>query len=136
MEKIRHISTAFLTLFLSVFFSACENDDNVINEMNIEYLYGKWELTYADFGGEGKYDDLNYLGWYMEFRRDGSYYGYGFGESGYGTYKVNKWTVTTYVDGDFYLKYEVKALSKDYVSAIIYDADGNNFNIRAKKIKE
>lgn len=91
-----------LISILTMTFIGCSNDDD-----DSEYkdaIIGTWELTEIEING-------NWITMpkptYATFNSDGSYTGRGYFGNGTGTYKISGNTVTCYIDGEVYIKYEI-----------------------------
>ncbi len=111
MKKVLFIVLAVLPIL----FSSCEKDSPKFDyDMNL--LYGKWRVTsiYID----GSYFDITTYSaqsvfgkTYAMFNSNGTYSGEGYFGNGSGTYSAEGKTVTTFISGKEYLKYQVVSLT-------------------------
>lgn len=122
----------FLTIALSIVFTSCskDNDEPKFN-YDINTLIGTWEITEADTGD-------GYTDWILEatsatFNSDGSYAGKGYFGNGSGTYKAEGNTITCFVDGKEFLKYDVISLASNSCELKMYVKDGKSIKIKCKK---
>ena len=100
-----------VALFATLSFSliSCSDDDK--DEPTKSDIVGTWKLSQVSTDGGN-----NYVAWPFEtttatFNSNGTYSGRGYFGTGTGTWKQSGKTITTYVDGEEYLKYEVLELS-------------------------
>lgn len=105
-----------IALVCVVLFSGCKKDDDAQFNYDLDMLYGKWRIT--SLYSSGKWVDVTtYPGsilldpTYATFYKDGTYYGSGEFGNGSGTYKAIGNSVTTYVDGKEYVRYDIISLS-------------------------
>ena len=90
------------------------------------YYDGEW----IDPTSNWLYEDLKFS---ITFYEDGKYYGKGFFGTGNGTYKTKGNTITTYVDGEIYLTYEVKSLNTTNAEVTMFDNSGDSMQLRLRK---
>lgn len=134
MRKI--LSVMLLVASSFVFLSSCSNEDNFNYPM--ETVYGTWEGSAVYSKGEWIdithwwYEDLQFS---ITFYSDGKYYGRGAFGTGNGTYKTEGNTITTYVDGEIYLIYDIINLTNDEAELTIYDRSGDSMRIKVVKKK-
>ena len=84
-------------------FASCSKDDDGIGQFDFdkELLYGSWAVTHW---GDHPW---NFEATSNTFYRDGTYFGTGIWGTGSGTYKVAGRRITTYVDGEMFMYYDV-----------------------------
>lgn len=112
-------------------FVACSDDDEFDYDMN--QLVGTWAITDVDTGN-------GYIKWPFEktsatFNSDGSYAGKGYFGNGSGTYKAEGKTITCFIDGEEYMRYEILQLSGNTCELRMYEI-GSDENIKVKCSKE
>lgn len=127
---------------ITLFIGGCSKDDvsTSMFDYDINTLIGTWEVTHMTI--DGNYVDVTtppYSSTFPRttatFNKDGSYFGAGFFGSGSGTYKAKGKTITTFVDGVVYLKYDVLSLIGNTCELIMYDTDkSDNIKIKCRKI--
>ncbi|MFR8834971.1 hypothetical protein [Bacteroides nordii] len=122
----------FLTITLSIVFTSCSKDDDEPKfNYDINTLIGTWEITEVDTGD-------GYTIWILgatsaTFNSDGSYVGKGYFGNGSGTYKAEGNTITCFVDGKEFLKYDVINLASNNCELKMYVEDGTSIKIKCKK---
>lgn len=132
MKRLGLISLMFI-FASSLLFTSCEKEKF---DYPMETLYGTWEGTAICL--EGTWYDLTNV-WYKElgfsitFYSDGTYYGKGSFGTGRGTYEAVGKTITTYVDGEEYLRYEVIKLADTTAELVMYDPSGDSAKIKVRK---
>lgn len=88
-------------------FASCSKDEDEKSNETLKMILGTCEVTLVDIGnGKG------YQNWILEetsatFKNDGTYSGKGYFGNGTGTYKLEGKTITCFVSGDEYLKYDI-----------------------------
>ena len=120
--------------------TGCSKEDEAKFDYDMEILYGKWRVTHVE-REDGSYLDVttpiaedHFEPTYMDFRRDGSYYGSGFFGNGAGTYTAVGKKITTYVDGKLYLRYDVLSLTNTNAEVEMYEEEGGtNIKLKVKK---
>lgn len=128
MKKI----SKFLVLVLLVLVSCSKKDDPSFN-YDLNTLIGTWRIVQF-----GKIDVTTYPGnlsfepTYATFNSNGTYSGRGEFGSGTGTYKAVDNTITTYIDGEEFIKYEVISLTNSVCELNMSDNSGTVF-IKCKK---
>ena len=93
---------------LTLGFVSCSDDDK--DEPSTSDIVGTWKLS------EVSTDNSTYIAWPYKtttatFNSNGTYSGYGYFGNGSGTWKQKGKTITTYVDGEEFIKYDVITLS-------------------------
>lgn len=107
-----------LAIVLPLVFAGCSKDDkDPAFDYEISLLHGKWRVTHV-MQSDGEYLDVTtslaervFKPTYATFNADGSYTGTGEFGDGSGTFKAIGKTITTYVNGSEYLKYDVVSLN-------------------------
>lgn len=102
---------AITVMLVMVCFTSCsdDGDDNNISE---DIIVGTWNLTDVEVNGiwhnvtSGVYSSYGAM---IRFYSNGLYYGSGALGNGYGTWAASGKTITTYVDGNVYIKYMVSS---------------------------
>lgn len=97
-----------MAVILSVFLTGCKKDDEVnlgSFDYDKELIFGTWKIT-----------KLSVIDWPYQptratFNPDGTYYGRGHFGTGTGTYKLSGKRITTYIEGQVYITYDVVSLS-------------------------
>lgn len=118
--------------------SSCSKDKEDDFNYPMETVYGTWEGT--AIYSKGEWIDITHW-WYEDFQfsitfySDGKYYGRGAFGTGSGTYKANGNTITTYVDGEIYLTYDIISLTNEKAELTMYDKSGDSMRIKVAKKK-
>ena len=104
-------------------FTACSNDDK--DEPTLNDIVGTWKLSQVS-GDEGK----TFIAWPYEtttasFKSDGTYSGKGYFGNGSGTWKQKGKTITTYINGQEFIKYEVKELTSSTCTLVMKANDAS-----------
>lgn len=133
-------SLMLLMLASSMVFTGCSEDDEEKFDYPMKTLYGTWEGTGIYMESYNKWiDPSNWM--YSEFQfsitfyEGGKYYGKGYFGTGSGTYKAKGNTITTYVDGEVYLRYDIKSLTANNAELIMYYNDSEDY-IRLRVTKK
>ena len=130
MRKILFMMAMVLPFFL---FPSCTKDDETTFDYNLNMIYGTWVLDEVDTGN-------GYQNWILEetsatFKKDGSYYGKGYFGDGSGTYTAEGKTITCFVGGKEYIKYDVLYLNGNKCELRMY-MTGSDEDIKIKCVKE
>ncbi len=129
-----------LFVFATLIISCSDDEDTPSFNYDMESLYGKWRVTHIQ-RSTGAYFDITtsvaeqtFEPTYATFNSDGSYTGEGYFGDGTGTYKAVENTITTYVDGSEYIKYDVVSFS-DTTATLTMSMTGSDseLNIKVKK---
>ena len=106
----------------------------------IETLYGTWRVTHVEQKDGTMFDvttpiaEKVFKPTYATFNADGTYSGRGAFGTGNGTYKAQGKTITCYVDGQEFLKYDVISLSGKECELKVYQTGStSSIRIRCKK---
>ena len=106
-------------LGLSILPSSCKKDEPAPQrfEYAIETLHGTWRITHVESKDGSMFDVTTPIAektiqpTYATFNADGTYSGRGYFGEGSGTYKASGKTITCYIDGTEFMKYDVLSLS-------------------------
>ncbi|GIJ96573.1 hypothetical protein CAPN001_11420 [Capnocytophaga stomatis] len=108
-----------LLLFAAIVAVGCsKKEDNESTSFPLNDLYGKWRVTHIQQENGEMFDITSEIAerifkpTYATFNSDGTYSGEGYFGTGTGTYKTSGKTITCYIQGQEYLKYEVLDFSK------------------------
>lgn len=103
-------------MIAGIAFVGCSKDNSSKFDYDLDLLYGTWRMTHI-MQSNGDYFDVTtpvgeiaFEPTYATFNPDGTYSGHGEFGNGSGTYSASGKTITTYVDGEEYLKYYVLSL--------------------------
>ena len=127
----------FLALVLPLLFASCSDVED-----DFEYkssIVGKWQITHIE--SQGSYINITeypyntvYKPTYATFNSNGTYSGSGFFGTGSGTYIGKGKTLTTYIDGKEYLKYDVLSLTGNVCELKMYETGSeSSIKIKCKK---
>lgn len=136
MRKVFSLMLLFATIFIAL--PSCSDDKDEPDGGIKENIIGTWKGTAAKI--DGKWIDITEypyntrLGFSATFYNDGTYYGKGAFGTGSGTYKIKGKTIETYVDGDLYLKYEVKEMTSSAAELTIVEGS-STLDVRVIKTK-
>lgn len=138
----KFLLTAIAIVGVVLAFSGCSNDDEPQNgfDFPLETLYGTWRVTHVEQKDGTMFDITTYAAervikpTYATFNADGTYSGRGYFGNGSGTYKTKGKTITCFVDGTEYLKYDVLSLSGTQCELKMYESGStSSTKIRCKK---
>lgn len=108
MKKFKFALWAIVALLTCCGFAACSDDDK--DNPTLTDIVGTWKLSEVSTDGE-TYIPWPYTRTTATFKSDGTYSGQGYFGNGSGNWKQSGKTIITYVDGEEYMRYEVKELS-------------------------
>lgn len=108
-----------LLLATMLTFTACSDDDK--DEPTLNDIVGTWKLSEVSFNNGESFMSWPFTTTTASFRSDGTYYGRGYFGTGSGTWKQKGNTIITYVDGDEYIRYEVKELTSSTCTLVMSD---------------
>lgn len=120
MKKILFL----MAILLPFVFSSCGDDKDEFN-YPLETLYGTWQISGVKTSESGSYISWPYETTTATFSSNGSYVGRGYFGNGSGTYKAKGNRITTYVDGETYLIYDVISLSGNTCELKVTSQDGS-----------
>lgn len=122
-----------LAMMLPMVFVSCSDDENETKfDYDISMIYGTWVIQEIEIDGV-------WIDWRLDktsatFNPDGTYYGRGEYGNGRGTYIAEGKTITCYVDGEEYLKYDIIDLTDGFCELRMYTSYGDaESNIRCVK---
>jgi hypothetical protein len=131
----------FLLLMIATILSGCSKDENTSFDFDINLLYGTWRVTHV-MQSNGTYFDVTtnvgesvFEPTYAIFNADGSYSGSGEFGTGSGTYTAIGKTITTFVSGKEYLKYDVVSLTGT-TAELIMSETGSTSTLKIKVTKQ
>lgn len=131
MKKVLFFMLA-MVLPMVVFTSCSKDEDEPVFDYDKNLLYGTWVISEIELDG-------NWFDWRLDetsatFNPDGTYYGRGEYGNGSGTYVAEGKTITCYVSGKEYLKYDVIKLTENTCELRMYNSYGDaETNIRCIK---
>lgn len=136
----RTLLATITLLALIVTFSRCKKNEPSTFDYPLETLYGTWRITHVEQKNGVMLDVTTYSAekyfkpTYATFNEDGTYSGRGYFGNGSGTYKAQGKTITCYIDGSEYVKYDVLSLSGQEceLKMKVTDSDTSS-KIRCKK---
>ena len=127
-------SVLLMFAVIAMVLSGCSKDDDDFS-YPMDNIYGTWVGTSVKVNGDWvditKYPYTKF-GFSIEFNKDGTYYGKGYFGNGNGTYKANKNTIRTYIDGEEYARYDIKSLSGDKAE-LTMTMDGESMDVKVEK---
>lgn len=77
-----------------------------------ELIYGTWKIIRAKYSEDAQLTTWEHEDTYATFKENGIYEGEGYWGNGEGTYSVSGRTITTYIDNEPYIKYEVITITE------------------------
>lgn len=123
-----------LMAFVLPMLASCSKDDD--NDLvTVSDIVGTWKLVqYSNTNG-------NYMAWPFQtttatFNANGTYSGSGYFGNGDGTWRQSGNIITTYIEGQEYIKYEVIELSKNSCTLKMYATSDSSLYIKCTKISE
>lgn len=109
---------AFLLVGITaVGFQSCGSDDD--DDPTMDNIIGSWKFTEVSTNGGASFSRWPMQATGATFNENGTYTGYGYFGNGSGTWKKKGNTIITYVDGDEYLRYEIKEQTSSTATLII-----------------
>lgn len=123
MKKFFNLTFFPVVLMLIVSLTSCSKDDDNGPLDDFDYpaetIYGTWKVT-----------RVATIIWPYEtttatFNSDGTYRGRGYFGTGSGTYSGKGKTLSCYIDGELYCRYEVESLSGTTAVLKMYAADSS-----------
>lgn len=117
MKKFLIILSAIIGL--TTFQTSCkkDNSDPQRFEYSLETLHGTWRITHIETKEGAMFDittsiaEMSIEPTYATFNSDGTYSGRGYFGNGKGTYRAVGKTITCYIDGTEFMKYDVLSLN-------------------------
>ena len=137
----KNLFTVVALVGLVITFSECSKNKTKNGfDYPIETLYGTWRITHVEQKDGTMFDvttpiaEKVFKPTYATFNTDGTYSGRGALGAGKGTYKAQGKTITCYVDGKEFLKYDVLSLSGKECELKVYQTgSSSSVRIRCKK---
>lgn len=134
------LSMLAVVLVACIFLSCSKDDEGSKFDYSMETLVGKWRITHIE-QADGSMLDITtpiaervFKPTYATFNNDGTYSGSGEFGNGSGTFKPIGKTITCYVSGKEYLKYDVLSLSGTECELKMYQSSSSSsIKIRCKK---
>lgn len=131
-----------VTLGLATTYTSCKKDDPkpAAFEYSLGAIHGTWRITHIETK-DGKMFDVttpiaekNIAPTYATFNADGTYSGRGYFGEGKGTYKASGKTITCYIDGTEFMRYDVLSLDGNTCELRMYKPGSElSIKIRCKK---
>lgn len=124
--------TILLTGILAASFQSCSKENH--DEPNKNDIVGTWKISEVSTD-----DGVTFKSWSLQttiatFNDNGTYSGKGYFGDGSGTWKQSGKVIITYVNGEEYLRYEVKQLTSS-TCTLIMSMEGSESTIWIKCIK-
>ncbi len=137
------MKSKLLTLFalFCVLFSNCTKGERKEFDYPIETLFGTWDGVAIKVDSCGEWLDMGdcssaVLEFGIEFYEDESYYGFSSYGNSSGTYTAEGQRITTYVDGDEFLHYDIVSFSGDRAEVVMKQKGARSeIGIRVKRRK-
>lgn len=129
-----------LALIGALIFTSCSKDDNELNfDYPLETLYGTWDGIAIKITTESNWMDITKYPYTkfefgIKFNKDNTYYGFGYFGNGSGTYTAIGKRITTYIDGEEYLFYDIKSLTGTTAEATMRESGSESY-IEMKLVK-
>lgn len=131
---------ALLALICAFTFTSCsKDDDNSSFDYSLETLYGTWDGIAIKTTTESNWMDITKYPYTkfefgIKFNKDNTYYGFGYFGNGSGTYTAIGKRITTYIDGEEYLYYDVRLLSSTEAEATMRKKGSDSYiDIKLRK---
>jgi hypothetical protein len=129
----------FILAVLPLLFAGCSKDEEPAKfDYDLNLLYGEWRVSHI-WSADGDYVDVTsgfmlliFEPTYATFNPNGTYSGSGHYGDGSGTYTAVGKTITTYISGQEFVKYDVIGLSGSTCELRMYGS-GYNTKIKCKK---
>lgn len=139
MKKL--LLTMIALVGLVVAFSGCSKSDEPNGfDYPQETLHGTWRVTHVEQKDGSMFDvttsfaESVFEPTYATFKADGTYSGRGYFGNGSGTYKAQGKTITCFIEGVEYLKYDVLSLSGKQCELKMYQTGStSSIKIRCEK---
>ena len=118
----------FLAIFSIVLLGLCSCSNDKDDEYK-DAIIGTWELVQVKVDGRW-YPMIRPT--YAKFNQNGTYVGRGYFGNGYGTYDISGKTITCYVDGYEYVRYEIVELMSNTCTLKMM-MGGDSMDIKCEK---
>ena len=129
MKSFFKFWTFALIAIVSLSFVSCSDDSDSPYSSDI---VGTWKLTEVKTSQSGSYISWPFEPTYASFNSDGTYYGRGYFGYGSGTWKAKGNKVSTYVDDELFITYEILSVSGNNAELKMI-IDGEAIWIKCKK---
>ena len=129
MKSFFKFWTFVLIAIVSLSFVSCSDDSDSPYSSDI---VGTWKLTEVKTSQSGSYISWPFEATYASFNSDGTYYGRGYFGYGSGTWKAKGNKVSTYVDDELFITYEILSVSGNNAELKMI-IDGEAIWIKCKK---
>ena len=135
------LTTIAIIVVVTAFVGCNSNKPNDGFDYPLKTLYGTWRITHVEQTDGTMLNVTTPLAerafepTYATFNPDGTYSGKGYFGNGSGTYKAEGKTITCFIDGTEYLKYDVLSLSDDQCELKMYRS-GKTFSIKIRCKKQ
>ena len=129
MKSFFKFWTFALIAIVSLSFVSCSDDSDSPYSSDI---VGTWKLTEVKTSQSGSYISWPFEATYASFNSDGTYYGRGYFGYGSGTWKAKGNKVSTYVDDELFITYEILSVSGNNAELKMI-IDGEAIWIKCKK---
>ena len=129
MKSFFKFWTFALIAIVSLSFVSCSDDSDSPYSSDI---VGTWKLTEVKTSQSGSYISWPFEATYASFNSDGTYYGRGYFGYGSGTWKAKGNKVSTYVDDELFITYEILSVSGNNAELKMI-IDGEAICIKCKK---
>lgn len=141
MKKFLFIFSAIMGL--TTLQTSCKKDDPAPQrfEYALETLHGTWRITHIETKDGAMFDVTTPIAaktikpTYATFNADGTYSGRGYFGEGSGTYKASGKTITCYIDGTEFMKYDVLSLSGN-ICELRMSKPGSDLSLRIRCKKQ
>lgn len=138
MKKSLLVTIALVGIVFSL--SGCKKNKASDFDYPIETLYGTWRITHVEQKNgtmlnvtHPDIENTVFKPTYATFNADGTFSGRGKFGSGKGTYTAKGKTITCYIDGKEYMRYDVLSLSGDECELKVYLGGEYLTRVRCKK---
>lgn len=109
---------AFLMVgIIAIAFQSCGSDND--DDPTMDNIIGSWKFTEVSTNGGTSFSTWPMQATGATFNENGTYTGYGYFGNGSGTWTKKGNTIITYVDGEEYLRYEIKEQTSATATLII-----------------
>lgn len=116
-----------LAFVLPMFFVSCSKDEDDKKNETLDMVLGTWEIIEVDLGDGKGYQDWLVTKTTATFNKDGSYSAKGFFGNGTGTYELAGKTITCYIEGEEFAKYDILNLTANTAELKMYESNNADF---------
>lgn len=135
MKKTNFLILMLIVAMASFALSSCSDDDEPsFDSPYAKDIIGTWRVT--DYGSPNYWIAWDRTRTTATFNPNGTYSGRGFFGNGEGTYNLSGSTITCYIDGQVYMKYDIVSVKEDIAVLTLYvgNSDTSNMSLRCKKV--